>query len=148
MTDFLRSRNGIIVASSAIVALLVGVALFIFQPWSSDSDNKDKDGTAEVVPEGYTTETTVPTIDPSQAQPAQPKPEVAPPLIFAEGECKVALDNLRALFAAHPSGLALDEAGMTQLNEALPALSADCDATTASNFQTQELGPWLNYSVE
>lgn len=144
MNDFLRSRAGIATLASVVVAILVAAALFVFQPWNSGSDDSD----SVAVPEGYTLETTQPTIDPNQAQPAQPKPEVAPPLIFAEGECKVALDGLRAVFAEHPSGLNLDEAGMEKLNTALPALSADCDADTASKFQTQELGPWLNYSVE
>lgn len=142
MTDFLRTKTFIMIASSLLVVISVAVSLFVFQPWNSEEKAAD-------VPEGYTTEVTAPLVDHTQAQLAQQKPEVAEPLIFAEGECKVALDALRAVFAEYEYGLdsMTDPVATEKLNAALPALSTDCDADTASKFQAQELGPWSLYTA-
>lgn len=127
---------------SLAVVLVAGGTLLVLKPWSHASASPSAS-----VPSGYTNEVTVPTQDPAQAHPAQPKPSTLPPKIYAEGKCKDALDKLRAIFDKYPSGLTLDQKGMDELNAALPALSSDCDSDTASKFQAQELSPWLNYAT-
>lgn len=144
----LSITSKVLISAGLVVALAGGgfAAYTVLGPDGSGDKDGKTNASAEV-PEGYTTEVTVPTIAPDQPKPATERPETAPPKIFAEGACKDAMDGVRTLIDTYPSGLALDEAGSTALNEALPKLSTDCTPELAQAFQAQELGPWLNYAV-
>lgn len=100
------------------------------------------------VPAGYTLTPTVAKLALNEPHAAQPRPAVAPPKIYAEGACKVALDGVRAVIDRYPSGLVLPTQGATDLNAALARLNAGnspCTTTTMAAFDQQELTPWRNY---
>jgi hypothetical protein len=132
--------------AAAVLVLVLGLitAVVVLLTRGSDTDG----GSAAVdVPEGYTTEVTVPTLAPNVPKPATERPAEAPPKIYAEGACADAFEVLRGLMTEYPSGLVLDEAGNTRLGEGIAGVNADCTTDLASAFQQQELMPWMNYAV-
>lgn len=77
---------------------------------------------------------------------AHPAPATPPKPIPASGACGAAMEALRALIAAVPSGALLDEEQNVQLTAGLARLDADCDAPSAQAFRDRELVPWLTYA--
>jgi hypothetical protein len=147
MTDFLRTRTGVIVA--VLVVLLVaalGVGGYFLVSGSSDSASAPA-ATAEV-PEGMISVEDAPELPPAdQARPAQAAPEAPVAQVFLSEPCGAAATDLRALMSEVPSGLALDEAGNARLNAGLPAMSSACSPEEVAAFQAQELLPWMNYAL-
>jgi hypothetical protein len=141
LSDFARTRGFLIGAAVVAVVAVVGVVTAIVLVSTSGGDDR-------VIPEGYTEKPTVAEVDTTQPRPATPAPAEKPPLIFAEGECKTLLDDVRAVMDAYPSGLVLGEQGAAELNAALEPLNAAgsaCDMEVVSAFNVQELSPWMNY---
>jgi hypothetical protein len=100
---------------------------------------------------GVTDTVTVPVFAPGSAMPSQPRPAKLPPIIKADGDCKVALDQLRDLFDRIPSGLmplSTDDRKflndmLTKIGPAPSGKQAVCSADIAVKFRQQELSPWL-----
>lgn len=143
----LASTPAKVIAAATGVALLlsgVGVVLTLTGPPDTPAAKRESS-------RGFTTTVTVPVYPVGAAVAAQPRPSQLPPLIQADGDCKVQLDILRDLFDRVPSGLMpLSKDDQKILNEQLtkigppgPGQSAACSPQTAQLFRQQELGPWL-----
>jgi hypothetical protein len=78
---------------------------------------------------------------------ARPAPVVAPEPVAAGGKCGAAMDAVRSLQRAYPSGSMLPETADQEFNTDLTHLDLACtDAPQlAELFRTRELNPWLTY---
>jgi len=78
---------------------------------------------------------------------AQPAPAVPPEPVVATGGCGAAMDALRTLQRAYPSGSMLPETADQELDTDLARLDLACtDAPQLARlFRTRELNPWLTY---
>lgn len=77
--------------------------------------------------------------------PARPRPHTPPETVPGEGACGGAMEALRFLVAAVPSGSLLDEAQNRALTDGLAAVDAACPADLAATFREQEIVPWLTW---
>jgi hypothetical protein len=95
---------------------------------------------------GYTTAAATP-MDAAKAQTRQPLRQV--PLIAGSGDCLAAMDTMRELMRAVPSGGLLPRAPAWAklVSPRMGAVNRACGATTAQAFRDQEVLPWNNASV-
>lgn len=146
MTDFIRTRTGIIVAAVLAVLVLGGLGFGVYSLVNSGSE--ETSSSAAAVPEGMISIEEAPELPAAdQPRPAQAAPDAPVAQVFLTDACGDAATDLRALMTEYPSGLALDEAGNTRLNTGLPAMSSACTPDEVAAFQAQELLPWMNYAV-
>jgi hypothetical protein len=104
---------------------------------------------------GVVTEVTVtePVRSENGAIPAQPRPGQLPPVIAAEGDCKVELDKLRDFMEEVPSGLMprtaeQDARFNTQMAKIVGTTEQPgvCSTETVSLFRAQEISSWLTWA--
>lgn len=131
------------------IGLFVFIVGFIYLLFFTGS------GDARIDARGTTSTVTVPQEQPlpGGGYASVPRPATLPPVVEAQGECKVQLDKIRDLIDRVPSGLMpLDSNDQTLLYDTLAAIGGAgsvgvCPLDVAKTFRMQELAPWMSWQV-
>lgn len=141
-----RKTVAVLCVFGAAAAVAAAVTLWMSSPQRHYDAREQARGVTDVV----TVASQVPAAD--GAVGSVPRPAVLPPVISASGQCKDALDAVRQLMDAVPSGLmplTPDQqrtltAGLARIGGAGQA--GVCASQTADAFRAQELAPWLQWA--
>lgn len=126
-------------------ALLVPVAALALVGCSGGEDRVAAPSTTTAT---APVETTAPTTTLPGPQMATERPDVLPDPVAADGACRVAFDELRAVMEAYPSGLAAQQLPdvAAEMNAGIDAASA-CDAELLQEFMDVEFRPWMTWAA-